>query len=241
MKEILEKKNGIEVVDDNIYINNVSKIIKLTLTSDGQRKFIRNGVYFMSPVIDNADPIIFRLFLLFSYDLLFNGIKVEMIKNMSLEDLLIRLSIFITNLYGVYKRAELETIENLLGVLEYNNNVILDNNDEELDDVIRSVIPEDLPKNISYFYLFASNILFSNFQFKKNVEDDLYRLSNMFYIFNVFNNDFKDLSPLFIFGAFSDGKNKYIKNYDYKKNFFLEWLVEYYDETFKNTELFVID
>lgn len=253
LRRIRDMYYCIDSVNDKIYLKNLNRLITTLRDRNRFHNLIDVNTSFELFSIERTDIILKQFILFFSYDLILNRIDIDNVfRNLEIEELLIRLSTFIINLYGIYQRGDLNIDENdFLKSIEYydeEGNVI---EEEEQDIAINDfeanyryvtevLIPKNA-KNLSYFYLFASYTLFKNIKFKKYVEDDLFKMSHLFYIFNYFNNDARELYPLFLFGSFSDGKNKWIKSYDYKKNFFLEWLIEYYDESFNNVDKFVLD
>lgn len=250
---------GIIYFQDKFYIKDPNEIF-YNILSNSERLMDINTGFDMGPI--ERDEIILRQFiLLFAYDMLINQIDIDNVfDELSLEDILIKMSTFILNSYGVFKRAELEEKDEnkFNNSIKFNPNIfepiqISNNNDinqfgfniidpqiAEYRNWYKLLVPNEA-KNISYFYLFVANLLFKNIKFKTLVEDNLYKMSHFFYICNYFHNDAKDLNPLFIFAAFSDNENKWIKNYNYKKNYFLDWLIEYFNYCFSNVKTFVIN
>lgn len=258
LKTVIEKikRDNIGVIyfQDRIYIKDPKEIF-YTIIADSQRILDINTGFELGS-IGRDESILRHFILLFAYDMVINQINVENVfVNLSLEDILIKMSTFILNTYGVFKRAGLEEQENFYNTIQFDPARFVPLNVEENEDAslpganqflsayntwYRIVVPNE-PRNITYFYLFAANLLFKNIPFRTLVEDDLYKMSHLFYIFNYFHNDAKDINPLFIFAGFSDAENKWIKNYNYKKNYFLDWLIEYFDYCFPKVKTFVFN
>lgn len=254
---------GISFFEDKVYIKDPNEIF-YTILQNYQNIINENDRIDIDPI--EKDEIILRHFLLlFSYDMIINQININVVFNkLSLEDILIKMSTFILNTYSIFKQANLEEQDNFYETINFNpseNFIPIDINNINFDNDIENNIMElnifsdfqiqyrrwykllvlNESKNITYFYLFAANLLFKNIKFKTLVEDDLFKMSHLFYIFNYFNSDSKDLNPLFTFAAFSDNENKWIKNYNYKKNYFLDWLIEYFDYCFPDVNTYVIN
>lgn len=259
LKKIKFNEYGIQEFQDKTYIRDVNQIFYIILKTPDL--LIDRNTSFELLDIGRNESILKEFLFLFCYDLILNEIDINNVfEQLNLEDILIKMSTFILNVYGVYKRSEIENLNekeiyrsiyfdpnNFVPISnDIDNPVNQDGFDIIPDDIVQyqndyNLLVPNLAKNLSFFYIFAAYRLFSNIKFRNLVENSLYKLSHLFYIFNFFSDNAKDLYPLFIFGAFSDGEYKWIKNYNYEKNYFLEWLNEYYDDCFKNTDKFVIE
>lgn len=259
LKKIKTNGYGIQEFQYKTYIRDVNQIFYITLKTPEVLIDINTSFELLD--IGRNESILKEFLILFCYDLILNEIDIDNVfEQLSLEDILIKISTFILNVYGVYKRAELENVStldlyrsihfdpnNFVPITnDIDNPVNQDGFDIIPDNIVQyqndyNLLVPNLPRNLSFFYIFVAYQLFSNIKFRNLVENSLFKLSHLFYIFNFFSNNAKDIYPLFIFGAFSDGEYKWIKNYNYEKNYFLEWLNEYYDECFKNTNKFVIE
>lgn len=258
IQKIIISEIGVKFFEDKIYIKDPNEIMYTILENSEKLIDINTGFSFGFNLENNK--ILRNFILLFAYDMVINQIDVENVfEKLSIEDILIKMSTFILNAYGVYKRASLEEVQNrfyhVIGfnpdyftpinvsskneINDYGFNIV-DKNMAIYQNWYKILIPNE-PKNFTYFYLFSAHLLFEDIVFKTKVEDDLYKMSHLFYIFNYFHNEAKELDPLFIFSAFSNGENKWIKNYNYKKNYFMDWLIEYFDYCFPNVKKYVID
>lgn len=259
LETILSKNYGVEMFEGKMYIRDLNQIFHIIINRP--QMLLDTNISFELLNIRRDESILKEFLFLFSYDLILNEIDIDNVfKRLSLEDILIKMSSFILNMYFVYKTANLDTVRerdfyNIINFDPKNYTPIINNAENPLNREGFNLVPEDIvqyqnmyqllipnaSKNFSYFYLFASYRLFKNIKFNTLVEDSLFKLSHLFYIFNFFSNNSKEIYPFFIFAAFSDGEYKWIKNYNYEKNYFLEWLNEYYDYCFDNVNKFVID
>lgn len=241
MEKIKETLPGLEYYGEDLYITDLNIVIDSI--KNNSVLFYGNGlVYYFSKEISD---IISKLITIFSYDSLLNSVNDY--KNMTDEDFLIKLSLFLFFIYSTNEKYSLKKIKDFDEKLYSKINVY---NDDDRSEIL-SVIDEDFTDNNfilkktygsrelnnSLFYLFSSKILCEDIFLKNLLKENLLRVGHFFYVLKYFKNTLKDYYPLFVFGVFTTSEKKYICDYDKNKNVFLDQIIDVYNTKYKNVPL----
>lgn len=159
-----------------------------------------------------------------------NSVEINLIKEISTENLNILISTFFMNLYIIYDYLNLNQFSNINELIE----IYKDTSNDTL-----GINPENILTDL-LFYIYLSYYVF------KDQLNDIYRiitgninlLKHFFYIIQYSKNTLPTIFPLIIFLSCSSRRIKVI--YEYKNNYILEFLNDYYDIIFKESQKIMI-
>lgn len=256
-KKLIDTLPGLKFFEENLYITDMNIVIN-TILNDSETLCGNTTINYL---LKDVSDIFFKIIVIFAYDSILNSAKD--IENVTNEDFLISLSLFLFYMYSTNKKYELKKIDNfedkikskivILTNCDNNHNEQdvdsdYDHNEQDVDnDSIDSCFAEhnfvflktigSSELNNSLFHLYSSNLLCDDIFLNNILKENLLRVGHFFYALKYFKNTLKNFYPLFAFGVFSTKEKKYLVDFDEKKNVFLDQSLDVFNEKYKNINI----